>query len=89
MSKKKELEQLSQILLQIKDAKKMQNFLEDFLSPAEAKNILERLRIVEMLIEGLPQRQIRDELNVSISKVSRCSQMLQYGKKSYSSLFKL
>lgn len=46
-------------------------FLEDILTPKERASVAERLQIFKLLSNGVTQREISKELNVSISKVIR------------------
>jgi TrpR family trp operon transcriptional repressor len=57
----------------------MEELLEDFLTPAEAQDLVERWKIVSELLAEKTQREIRDQLGVSIAKVSRGSRIVQYG----------
>lgn len=74
------LKRIAKILHQAKDEKELQNLLEDLLTPAELHDINERILIVKALQEGHPQRTVAKNLGVSIAKVTRGSQLLQYGK---------
>lgn len=70
---------LAELLVSVKSAKEMQELITDMLTPAERKDLWERWSIVDMLFRGNSQREIRDKLKVSISKVTRGSRELQYG----------
>jgi len=54
--------------------------LEDMLTPQELASLSERWQLIQKLDAGEPQRDIAEELGVSISKITRGSRMLQYGK---------
>lgn len=82
-SKKRALKRLSQIFMSLSSEKECQDFLEDFLSPSEILQFEERWAIVEALLEGKTQRKIAEDLGVSISKVTRGSQAIQFGKGSF------
>lgn len=73
-------ERLARILLTPKNAQEMEAFLEDFLSPAELETLQERWALVDLLLQGFSQRQVRDRLGISISKVSRGATILKYGR---------
>ena len=85
---KKDFFELIQVLINIKDPKIMEFFLKDLLTPGEIEDISERLQIVRMLLEGIPQRKIAKELKVSIAKVTRGSRELQYGNKGFKTVLK-
>lgn len=70
---------LAEILMSVDSREEMEDLLIDWFTPAERKDLWERWRIVDMLLCGKSQREIRDELKVSISKVTRGSRELQYG----------
>jgi TrpR family trp operon transcriptional repressor len=68
--------ELNRILSDISDPQLMAEFLEDLLTPAEYHDIVTRLQIVKQLDAGVPQRDIAQDLGVSISKVTRGSREL-------------
>ena len=70
---------LAELFVSVKSAKEMQSLITDMLTPAERKDLWERWSIVDMLFCGNSQREIRDKLKVSISKVTRGSRELQFG----------
>ena len=74
------LKRISKVLSGSKNEKDLQNLLEDLLTPAELNDIDERILIVKALLEGSPQRTVAKNLGVSIAKVTRGSQLIQYGK---------
>lgn len=73
------LKRTAQILLRANDEKDLVKVLEDLLTPGEVQDLAERILIVEALLTGKPQREVAKKLGVSISKVTRGSQLLQYG----------
>jgi Trp operon repressor len=56
----------------------LDGFLEDMLSPQEIETIDERIKIMHALVAGKTQREIAEELELSITTVSRGSRILQY-----------
>ncbi len=64
----------------IKNEKEAAALLEDLLSPKEVASIAERWQIIRELAKGTPQREIAKKLGISISKITRGSRVLQYGK---------
>jgi Trp operon repressor len=58
----------------------LDGFLEDILSPQEIEAIDERIKIMRALTAGKTQREIAEELELSITTVSRGSRILQYGR---------
>lgn len=55
----------------------MRKFLRDILSPKEYKNLGLRWQIVKQLAKGLSQRQIADNLHVSVATITRGSRELR------------
>lgn len=51
-------------------------FLRDLLTPAEYRDTALRWRIVKLLSQGIPQRDIAESLGVSLSKITRGSREL-------------
>lgn len=60
--------------------KNLDGFLEDILSPQEIETLDERIKIMHALVAGKTQREIAEELELSITTVSRGSRILQYGR---------
>lgn len=63
-----------------RDAKLAENFLENLFTPPELTEIESRLRIMDLLGKGIPQREVAKKLKVSIGTVSRGARVLKYGK---------
>ena len=63
-------------------------FLEDLLTPNEYEEIITRWQIVKQLSEGIPQRKIAKNLNVSIAKITRGSKELRDDKGGFSQILK-
>lgn len=62
------------------DEHELHDILGDLLTPAETKDLAERIAIIEHLLMGSTQREVAKKLRVSISKVSRGSLLLHTGK---------
>ncbi len=71
--------ELARLVASIRSAKEASELLGSLLTPAEHKELAKRWQIVKQLIEGVPQRAIRDKLSASIATVTRGSRELQYG----------
>jgi len=86
---KKELDKL---VAAAKTPKEVRKLLGALLTPQEYDEIARRWHIVTLLIEGRPQRAIRDAVGVSIATVTRGAREVQYGdgvfQKFYNSLHK-
>ena len=55
----------------------MEKAIRDLLTPNELTDVANRLQIFEMLEQGIPQRQIADNLGVGIATVTRGSSTLK------------
>ena len=58
----------------------LDGFLEDMMTPQEIEALDERIIIMHALAAGKTQREIAEELELSITTVSRGSRILQYGR---------
>lgn len=80
------MSKLAQIVAQIKDEKLAKQFLKDILTPSEREEIDLRLKLLKMLMDGVPQREIAKKLGISLCKITRGSAVLKYGKGSIAKL---
>lgn len=62
--------------------------LADILTPQELDSVAERWQEIQLLAKGMTQRDVAKKLNISISKVTRGSRMLQYGSGGFSLFLK-
>lgn len=58
----------------------LDGFLEDMMTPQEIEALDERIKVMHALVAGKTQREIAEELELSITTVSRGSRILQYGR---------
>ena len=72
-TKIKHLDPLVNHLLEQKSPEAMEKTLRDLLTLKELAEMANRLQIIEMLKQGIPQRQIADKLGVGIATVTRGS----------------
>jgi len=71
-------------LLAQDSAAALEKALGDLLTASELDDVARRLQIIEMLAEGIPQRQIAERLGVGIATVSRGSNVLKKRKEHFS-----
>ena len=71
------LHELCETIAAIKNRTEVQLLLKDLLSPKELESVVERLQIVKMLHQRIPQREISAQLGVSIAKITRGSKALK------------
>jgi TrpR family trp operon transcriptional repressor len=76
-AKIKYLEPLVNHLLAQNSSEAMEKALNDLLTVGELADVANRLQIIEMLQQGIPQRQIADKLGVGIATVTRGSHHLK------------
>lgn len=74
---KEHIKALVEHLLQIETEDGMEQALRDLLTPTEFSEVTKRLQIFRMLEQGVPQRQIAEELGVGIATVTRGSRALR------------
>ena len=77
----KHISHLVNHLLSLNSHEKMAKALHELLTENELAEIANRLKIIEMLERGIPQRQIADQLGVGIATVTRGSKALQKGRR--------
>ena len=73
------LKLLSKTLVHINNEKDMENFLSDLLTPQEIVDIADRINIIKLLKRWKTQRDIAEEIWISITTVNRGSRVLKYG----------
>lgn len=70
---------LYRLFASVRTKKEAEVLLQDILTPAELASVAERWQLIQMLARGVPQRTIAKKLKISISKITRGSNMLQNG----------
>lgn len=80
MIRNKQLDELIDLLLNIKNKKEMEDFLLGILTPKELEEIPTRLQIVKLLKRGISQHNISEQLRVGIATVTRGSKEIQKGR---------
>lgn len=80
MKSNKELNELIEILLRIKNKDEMYDFLRGILTPKERLEIPNRLQIVKMLKRGISHHDIAGKLRVGVATVARGSREIQEGR---------
>lgn len=80
MIRDKQLNELIELLLSIKNREEMKDFLLGILTPKELEEIPTRLQIVKMLKKGTSQHAIAEKLGVGIATVTRGSKEIKLGR---------
>jgi TrpR-related protein YerC/YecD len=86
VTRKKEssaLRQLGEALCSLADAGEMRSFLEDLCTPAELEALVDRWRVVPLLLSGMPYREIHDRTAVSVTTIGRVARCLERGAGGY------
>ena len=71
------LSALAKTLVSIHSEKEMENFLHELLTPSELHDLTLRWQLLELLAQGVTQRKISDELQISLCKITRGSRILK------------
>jgi Trp operon repressor len=65
------LELLADNVMHIKNKKNLEDFLSDLLTPQEVVELADRINIFKALKQGKTQREIAQELGISVTTVNR------------------
>lgn len=57
----------------------MEYVLDDLLTPQEISEIAERVELLSLVASGKTQRQIAQDMGISVTTVNRWSRILKYG----------
>lgn len=77
------LRQLGEALCSLRDAAEVRGFLEDLCTPAELEALVDRWRVVPLLLSGMPYREIHDKTAVSVTTIGRVARSLERGAGGY------
>jgi len=77
------LNALAAALAGLSEAGAARVFLEDLCTPAEIEALSERWKVVPLLLEGLPYREIHERTRVSVTTIGRVARTLEHGKGGY------
>jgi len=79
---------LAAALLRLRTAEQMRAFLEDLCTPAELEAMADRWKVVPLLAEGVPYREIHDRTLVSVTTIGRVARTLDRGAGGYAAALK-
>lgn len=74
---------LYEALLSLKNVEEMSAFLGDLCTPAELEVMVDRWRVVPLLLDGQPYREIHAQTAVSITTIGRVARYLNQGNGGY------
>lgn len=69
--------ELVDILVSIDNVEDMTKFIEELLTPNERRDVILRWRLLKMINQHIPQRQIASDLGISLCKITRGSKILK------------
>jgi TrpR family trp operon transcriptional repressor len=68
--------EIVRVLSRIRDEDAMGRFLEEILTPAEIHDLALRWDLMKLLKKGVPQRQIAQDLGISLCKITRGAKII-------------
>ena len=74
---KMSIKEISQILSELKTSAEVEQFLDEILTSSEIETLSKRWRILNLLKDGMSQRDIAKDLGVSLCKITRGSKLLK------------
>lgn len=83
------LKALARTLAGLDDAREVAAFLEDLCTPAELEAMADRWRVVPLIAQGRPYREIHDRTQVSVTTVGRVARTLERGAGGYAAALRL
>jgi TrpR-related protein YerC/YecD len=77
------LDALAAVLAALESAAQVRAFLQDLCTPAELEAMTDRWRVVPLLRQGMPYREIHDLTQVSVTTIGRVARTLEHGTGGY------
>lgn len=74
---------LASALLTLRSVEEVQAFLEDLCTPAELEAMTDRWRVVPLLQDNVPYREIHERTQVSVTTIGRVARTLERGAGGY------
>ena len=78
------LDELAAAMLRLGSVAQLRAFLEDLCTPAELQAMSDRWKVVPLLEQGVPYREIHDRTLVSVTTIGRVARTLERGAGGYS-----
>ena len=82
------LKALAKALASLERGEDVRAFLEDLCTPAELEAMADRWRVVPLLLEGVPYREIHERTLVSVTTIGRVARTLERGSGGYAAAAK-
>ncbi len=77
MTKRKRKVRLGAALASLKTTASVERFLKEMLTPREYHDLALRWELMELLVDGVPQRKIAEQLGISLCKITRGARILK------------
>ena len=77
------LDGLAKALAALQKAEDVRAFLLDLCTPAELESMADRWKVVPLLLQGVPYREIHERTRVSVTTVGRVARTLEHGAGGY------
>ena len=78
-----DLDALARAFAALDRAEDVRAFLEDLCTPAELEAMSDRWKVVPLLLEGVPYREIHERTLVSVTTIGRVARTLEHGAGGY------
>lgn len=75
--------QLYAAVMTLQSVAEARDFFRDLCTPAELQAMADRWRVVGLLREGRPYREIHDMTGVSVTTIGRVARFIEYGNGGY------
>ncbi|QSX78016.1 YerC/YecD family TrpR-related protein [Agrilutibacter solisilvae] len=82
------LDELAAAMLRLGSVAQLRAFLEDLCTPAELEAMSDRWKVVPLLEQGVPYREIHDRTLVSVTTIGRVARTVERGAGGYSAALK-
>jgi TrpR-related protein YerC/YecD len=82
------IDDLATALQRLTTAAQVRAFLEDLCTPAELEAMSDRWKVVPLVAEGIPYREIHDRTLVSVTTIGRVARTLERGAGGYAAALK-
>ncbi|MBS0212274.1 MAG: trp operon repressor [Proteobacteria bacterium] len=77
------IRQLCEALCSIGEPGGMRHLLDDLCTPAELEALADRWRVVPLLLDGVPYREIHERTAVSVTTIGRVARCIERGAGGY------
>jgi len=77
------LEALAYAVASLKTAEEVRAFLVDLCTPAELESMADRWKVVPLLLQGVPYREVHERTAVSVTTIGRVARTMDRGTGGY------